>query len=924
MEDNLSWLYMPVDSVPTPPVSTRVQLLPFSELDWKNFEKLCYRLVRLEANVEFSQLYGTQGSSQEGIDIYARLSTSEKYRVYQCKNEQDFGPAKIDTAVDVFFEGEWLQKSEQFILCTRESLRSTTARSNAVEKQASILKEFGVSLLCWDEEELSSRLKLQPEIVDDFFGRAWVKAFCGEEEANKLNNRLNITEVNILRSRLLSLYERVFNKHDRGIPLSDTLPISQRYIIPDIEDFQTLSPILETEFVQAKQDISDSNSTLDASKPLSITSRGTTRRYIQRLPIQNWITKSKKSLLLGDPGSGKSTFLRFLSMDLLKDCPSFTTVVEKWGGYLPLWIPFAIWTKIIKEGNVSERSVKGVLSCWLKSWDEEDLVPLIENALKDKRLLLLVDGLDEHSDVESAKVALTHLETFLAANDIAVIATTRPNGFEKLEIKTDSWQKARIAGLSQDQQKELVKIWFTASSHKMNPSLGEATRLKDVEREIDIFFGELSRSNELKELAHNALLLSLLISFQISHIRLPLGRFKVYQELTNHLILTHPEIRRLSAGVTSEQSLNENDLKKTLAHLANIIHEQYPEGIIKEDEALKVLVDFLMDDVQGLGMSRYIATETGRNILTRAEDQLGIIVKKTQDEIGFYHRTIQEYLVSFCIARFSLDKQKSIVAQRCTDHMWKDVILGLFQITNSPQDVSSIIESIQIKKLSQLEKRNVFELLSEIVFGDYNCPPNLAREISKDIFTQIELETFNPYREKLLKHVLNGLRSSIMSDVVKEKIQSWFPNRTGWSTSYIFSEMSNWNRGVDLLECLFKALHAEEYVTKQRAAITLAKLWKGDLEVYKKLVDLVNYSEDPYVVSAVVECLTLGWNSEPELLSIFKRLSKSLSPTLRLVVRIIKAYHIWYAFCSEIHVWVVGNLFMQISRQLTCGLLKKL
>ena len=40
------------------------------------------------------------------FDIYARLKRSTGYRVYQCKREKSFGPAKIRAAVSKFLEGE--------------------------------------------------------------------------------------------------------------------------------------------------------------------------------------------------------------------------------------------------------------------------------------------------------------------------------------------------------------------------------------------------------------------------------------------------------------------------------------------------------------------------------------------------------------------------------------------------------------------------------------------------------------------------------------------------------------------------------------------------------------------------------------------------------------------------------------------------
>jgi hypothetical protein len=68
------WLQLPPDAVPADigPVITRPQELPFDRLTWENFERLCFRLVQREADVEHCQIYGERGQDQQGIDIYAR------------------------------------------------------------------------------------------------------------------------------------------------------------------------------------------------------------------------------------------------------------------------------------------------------------------------------------------------------------------------------------------------------------------------------------------------------------------------------------------------------------------------------------------------------------------------------------------------------------------------------------------------------------------------------------------------------------------------------------------------------------------------------------------------------------------------------------------------------------------------------------
>lgn len=176
------------------PVVTKKQELPFGQLAWEDFERLCYRLGRLESQVEHCQLYGERGENQQGIDLYARKNKSDKYIVYQCKREKNFSSAKIEEAVTKFLKGNWVQKTDIFVLCTKESLKDTK-RTNTFEAQSEILRRKGISFVKWDSDELSTKLKNYPEIVDDFFGREWVEAFCGREQAESLGAKLDLKPI---------------------------------------------------------------------------------------------------------------------------------------------------------------------------------------------------------------------------------------------------------------------------------------------------------------------------------------------------------------------------------------------------------------------------------------------------------------------------------------------------------------------------------------------------------------------------------------------------------------------------------------------------------------------------------------------------------------------------------------------------------
>src|SRR3954466_8204501 len=66
---------------PSPPVATRPQTLPFHDLAWEDFERLCLRLLQRSTDIAHlevrrtgpvTRLYGSRGQEQAGIDVYSR------------------------------------------------------------------------------------------------------------------------------------------------------------------------------------------------------------------------------------------------------------------------------------------------------------------------------------------------------------------------------------------------------------------------------------------------------------------------------------------------------------------------------------------------------------------------------------------------------------------------------------------------------------------------------------------------------------------------------------------------------------------------------------------------------------------------------------------------------------------------------------
>jgi len=886
-----SWMETNSRSPVDPPVTTRKQYLPFQELIWEDFEMLCLRLSRTENPVEKCRLYGDRGEKQGGIDLYSEPGVDGKHVVYQCKRVKQFGPAKITAAVDEFTKGEWVDKTSRFVLCTMESL-GCTLRTKRVEVECQTLSAKGIKFDIWDADELGQMLKGKPKLVDDFFGREWVKLFCGKEAADQLGTRLDAKMVREFRRLFGRLYESIAHAQDPGLPVlqldpSHVLVVRRRYVIPDVflqREAENRTERDEQQRVPPAEPEARSNQEGYMPSIGSRSSRGrSTVAYQQRLNVEGWLGSIRRGIILGEPGSGKSTLLRFIGLDLLSDSPRLETLARKWGQYLPVWVPFALWTKMLTETNTSECSLIELLQSWLRRHSEDRLLPIMGQAFTDERLLLLVDGLDEWTSEPAGRIAVQKLQVFVETRDVPVLVTSRPHGFRKLSMGQEGWDLCQLAPLSASQQTELCNIWFRHWAQSSNGPTSTDSLQKRALSDAAAFVSELRDASDLRELAEVPLLLYALIALRFSNLRLPRNRFSAYKSLVDLLVAEHPRRRRQAAHITEgPYDLQPEELRSILAFLAYYMFEEYGEGHIEAGEAARALELYLRDPERGLGLEPPKARTTARNVISLAQDVLGLIVRKSTDDIGFFHRVLQEFLASIHLSCLEFDTQCDVVSQRATDPQWHEVLLGLLHHTRRTSETAAFVECIRRAAPNTVERLRTDLLLAEAAFGDFNLSPSLSRELAEQVLIQVEDGIWIPHRERLLNIALQGLRSGPTKDLLKARLQRWFPRRLGWSRQYVLRNMTRWPKSSEVAEVLLRTLTDEDYWCRRAVAEALVNLWKGDDSVGSEIERSAVRSIDPVTRAVALDALLSGWPSSPRLEEIITNSRNSLCPELRI------------------------------------------
>lgn len=877
----------PPDAVPAlPPVSARVQLLPFEALSWENFERLCHRLIALDADVEHCARYGRQGDAQEGIDVFAR-QTDGRYHCLQAKRHSSFGAGKLRDAVNLFLAGAWIERAARFTIAVQAPLRSIAVQEE-IERLAAQLTARGITFEALNGEGLTDRLRGHPVLVDDFFGRAWVVALLGQEVADSLGARLDGAAFANVRAQVARVYESQFQFVDPGSfgSLSDedgrpALTLLERFLKPDILMRET------GRFIEPAEIVSDEErSTAAVASPMSAVS-GSARRsdaaansLMRRLPLVEWLGDNRRLVLLGDAGSGKSTLLRVIALDLLHDQSHFPEIAVHWGQHIPVYVPFALWTsQVARDGNVI--GIKEVVRRSLEQILTRSIVDLLDRAMDDRRVLLLIDGLDEWSNEQAARTTLNLLVTTVEAHDVAVIVSGRPRALTRIGSLPANWKRGTVAPLSVAQQTQIASRWFERHASAASDGSG----LSEASLRTSRFMAELARDANLGALAAVPLLLIGLVTLALRGQILPRTKGDIYDELVRILLEIHPDRRATASGDTESRFRHATDpdqRRAAIARLAFAVREQAGGAGMQLAAAREVLRIYLSSP-QGIDLAESDAAAAASEILSVNAETQGLIVEKAPGEVGFVHASFEEFLGAEHIGGWPFSEIETFVCAHAADGHWRNVITNLLGTIQRRDEFDTLVAIIEAHDSDDLAQFNRYALLGDIAFGAATRSPANAKRLALATMDRVESADWLPTRREALASVMKGVLDPALKIEVEQRLGRWLPARPSYSRASLINKFGAWRPSSSLQVLLLQAMHDEERDVQRAAAAAYAEVFGQTPDACECLLSNLARTRNLTTAVAHVESLALGWAKVPQAIRLFEEASRSPSAELRLV-----------------------------------------
>ncbi|MCP4265526.1 MAG: SUMF1/EgtB/PvdO family nonheme iron enzyme, partial [Candidatus Brocadiaceae bacterium] len=233
-----------------------------------------------------------------------------------------------------------------------------------------------------------------------------------------------------------------------------------------------------------------------------------------------------------------------------------------------------------------------------------------------------------------------------------------------------------IQDFSMDEVREFLTNWFAAVEVGLHPGMDEAKWEKKGKDGALLLLERVTKSEHIRKLAVNPLLLQIIALVHRDRGTLPQRRVELYEECTNVLLEKWDMAKGLDTLLTAREA------RQILQPLALWLHEEDE----RRSASMEDIKRALKDPLEKIGKSD-IDTET---LLKNIRDRSGIFMGYSESEYGFTHLSFQEYLSAEQIRNKNLTKK---LLDNYGERWWREVIL-LSLALNNPSIIETFMEQL--------------------------------------------------------------------------------------------------------------------------------------------------------------------------------------------------------------------------------------
>lgn len=420
----------------------------------------------------------------------------------------------------------------------------------------------------------------------------------------------------------------------------------------------------------------------------------------------------KYLVLLGQPGSGKSTLVDYIALCLAGQVlqrPGDSTLdeLEKQKWTLRWRLPVRV---ILRE--YAEQGLRQNLSLWQFISHElakpaatnrnlAAYVSHLQQQLQEQGGMLLLDGLDEVPDAHAWREQLRQEILNFAADfrQVRILVTGRPYAYDKPEWQLPGFERVELLDFNEAQMFAYVdrRYALMAGSDSGLDQAQAAAYAQELKQQIQ-------ERQALRDLAARPLLLALITS--LHHWRggrsLPADREKLYDESVDLLIdlwqqrKRLPEVNPLEAGaheLTHLLGVGPVELRDALSKVAFEVHRDQPKLQGTADVPAAKLAGALHEVLDPH------SNITPRQIIHYVQNRAGLLEERDgtvpgREIYAFAHRTFQEYLAGCYLLTQDDFADAAARLARPDPERWREALLLAARRDKNPTPAWDLVDAL--------------------------------------------------------------------------------------------------------------------------------------------------------------------------------------------------------------------------------------
>ncbi|MFN3742401.1 MAG: NACHT domain-containing protein [Anaerolineales bacterium] len=420
-------------------------------------------------------------------------------------------------------------------------------------------------------------------------------------------------------------------------------------------------------------------------------------RLGQSIPLLNLVHEADGLIILGDPGAGKTTFLKYLALRMAKGEGAALGL----GHRLPLLLPLAAYANALQNREV--RLDEFITHYFDGIGVDLPMAAMLREALQIGRAMILLDGLDEVRDLNLRNTVVERVVDFYAFHRQTgnkFVITSRVVGYRAVRPVAEGLVECTLVDFDEEDIQAFVERWTMALEKQAQGDTRVARA--DAEQEKRELLDAIRRNPGIRRLAATPLLLTILALMKRQGVTLPERRVQLYDEHIKTLLSTWNRARSLS-GRAPSRDLDEIQTVRVLAPLALWMHQVNPGmGLVKAEDMRRKLEQIFYE--QG----ELNPEQAARQFLQDVRDHAALLVERGPGEYGFIHLTFEEYLAAVAIALHGQGNAKPVIEMiqpYIGEQAWHEVLLLTIAYLGIRQQLPKVAGEV-VEALLHIPRKN--------------------------------------------------------------------------------------------------------------------------------------------------------------------------------------------------------------------------